>query len=141
MLQIPVSAGSPTATANSLARLEESQIRTGAFYRSAGPNYARLLASTDDFLPCSNNVSYLRQLRKELVQLWNFTIQDPVQQHTRIKVTRHPDGIRLFHAKSRSEVLQLDKSHMSLRNMRTPTRARLGTCHFLITSIKFRGVS
>lgn len=57
-----------------------------AYYITEGRTYARLLASTDDFIISSNSLEYLAKHRAAFRKLWDVTVQSPVQQHAGIKV-------------------------------------------------------
>ena len=70
-------------------------------------SYARLLATTDDFLLASNNASYLHTLRDEFVDAWDISIQTPVIQHAGLKVVRTPTSITISAQKHISAALDL----------------------------------
>jgi Reverse transcriptase (RNA-dependent DNA polymerase) len=58
-----------------------------------GSNYARLLASTNDFVIFSNCIAFLAEQRDKLVQEWQITVQFPVTHLAGIKIVRTPKYI------------------------------------------------
>jgi Reverse transcriptase (RNA-dependent DNA polymerase) len=81
---------------DTLLRLGWLQVKSepSAFlHRSSdGASYARLLASTDDFLVSTNDPEYLSTLRGHLQHEWNATVQSPLTQHAGIKVNIFSNG-------------------------------------------------
>lgn len=72
-----------------------------------GKSYARLLATTDDFILTSNNLAYLHHLRDAFVDEWDITVQSPVDQHAGLKVIHTPTKISLSAPKHIDTALEL----------------------------------
>jgi Reverse transcriptase (RNA-dependent DNA polymerase) len=66
-----------------------------AYLICRGTAYARMLASTDDFIVASNCPVLLKEQREAFKRECNITLQDPVSQHAGVKIRRTPGYIEL----------------------------------------------
>lgn len=92
-----------------LIRLRWKKLKSepGAFYIEQNHRHAHLLCTTEDFLVSSSSRTYLQFLRKQLVDLWDITIQSPLTQHTGIAIKRTKEYIRLSTPKHVQNLLEV----------------------------------
>jgi hypothetical protein len=85
-----------------------------------GSKYARLLASTADFVISSNCIAFLAEQRDKLVQEWQIAVQFPVTQHAGIKIVRTPK-YKDMSAPKHIEALSVSQGMENCNPATTPT--------------------